>query len=47
MNHEQHSRQTEREGMDWLYTCLGVAVIVGLVLAATVGHAMVSAGITP
>ncbi len=39
----RESRQLAHEGTDWLYNVLGAALIVALVLAATVGHAWVSA----
>lgn len=45
MSNEQHSRQMEEEGIDWLYTCLSVGIIVALILASVVGHAVVSVGV--
>jgi hypothetical protein len=42
----QPSDYTEgKEFVDWLYIALGVAVFVGLVLAATIGHHFVSLGL--
>lgn len=45
MNNQEHSKQTESEAVDWLYVVIATAIIVALILAATVGHHVVSLGV--
>lgn len=45
MNNQEHSKQTEREAVDWLYVAIATAIIVALILAATMGHHVVSLGV--
>lgn len=47
MTNPEHSKQTEQEAMDWLYVAIATAIIVALILAATVGHHVVSLGVLP
>ena len=47
MNNQEHSKQTEQEATDWVYVTVATALIVTLILAATVGHHVVSLGVQP
>lgn len=47
MTNTEHSKQTEQEAVDWLYVSIATAIIVTLILAATVGHHVVSLGVQP
>jgi len=43
----EHSEQTEHEAVDWLYVAIATAIIVALILAAIMGHHLVSLGVQP
>lgn len=45
MNNQEHSKQTEGEALDWLYVAIATAIIVTLILAAIMGHHIVSLGV--
>lgn len=45
MTDEERAKQLEQETVDWLYVAIATAIIVALILAATVGHHVVSLGV--
>jgi len=47
MTNQEHSKQTEREALDWVYVAIATAIIVALILAAVGGHHVVSLGVQP
>lgn len=47
MTNREHSKQTEAEAVDWIYIAIATAIIVALILAATIGHHVVSLEVRP
>lgn len=45
MNNPKHSKPTEHEALDWAYVAIATAIIVALILAAIMGHHIVSLGV--
>lgn len=47
VTNREHSKQTEAEAVDWIYIAIATAIIVALILAATIGHHVVSLEVRP